>query len=144
MIFRSYVVLENVSPYKFVAFMDFSLIWTILAGTNVVYISGIGCIRTFSALGLGAPAVRDWDAVDLLGGRGDALLEVGAEQTLLLLRPFADVVVVVDVEAVLERVSGQRQGGRSVAPAYYAVSCSDMAIGLDDGTVVLSLTPNLH
>ena len=24
--------------------MDFSLIWTILAGTNVVHISGIGCI----------------------------------------------------------------------------------------------------
>ena len=66
--------------------------------------------------------MRDGDAVDLLGGRGDALLEVGAEQTLLLLCPFADVVIVVDVEAVLERVSGQRQGGRSVAPAYYAVS----------------------
>ena len=35
--------LENVFPNKSVAFMDFLLIWTILAGTNVVHISGIGC-----------------------------------------------------------------------------------------------------
>ena len=86
--------------------------------------------------------MRDGDAVDLLGGRGDALLEVGAEQALLLLRPFAAaaaaaaaVVDVVVVEAVLERVSGQqRQGGRSAVPAYTA-SCSYMAIvGLGYGT----------
>ena len=30
--------------YMAFCFMDFSLIWTILAGTNVVHISGIGCI----------------------------------------------------------------------------------------------------
>ena len=84
--------------------------------------------------------MRDGDAVDLLGGRGDALLEVGAEQALLLLRPFtaaaaAVVDVVVVVEAVLERVSGQqRQGGRSAVPAYTA-SCSYMAIvGIGYGT----------
>ena len=58
-------------------------------------------LRTFSTLGLGAPAVRDGDAVDLLGGRCDSLLEVGAEQTLLLLRSLADDIVVVDVQAVL-------------------------------------------
>ena len=88
--------------------------------------------------------------MDLLGGRGDALLEVGAEQALLLLRPFAaaaaanaDVVdVVVVVEAVLERVSGQqRQGGCSAVPAYSA-SCSYMAIGLGYGTnFVINLQP---
>ena len=88
--------------------------------------------------------MRDGDAVDLLGGRGDALLEVGAEQALLLLRPFAAaaVVDVVVVEAVLERVSGQqRQGGRSAVPAYSA-SCSYMAIGLGYGTnFVINLQP---
>ena len=35
--------LEIVCPNKFFAFMDFSLMWIILAGTNVVHISGIGC-----------------------------------------------------------------------------------------------------
>ena len=90
--------------------------------------------------------------MDLLGGRGDALLEVGAEQALLLLRPFAAaaaaaanaaaVVDVVVVEAVLERVSGQqRQGGCSAVPAYSA-SCSYMAIGLGYGTnFVINLQP---
>ena len=42
-IFRLYGFLENVFPNKLFIFMDFSLIWTILARTNVVHISGIGC-----------------------------------------------------------------------------------------------------
>ena len=37
------VFLENIFPHKFFTFMDFLLIWIILAGTNVVHISGIGC-----------------------------------------------------------------------------------------------------
>ena len=41
--FGNMVFFENVFPNKCFAFMDFSLIWTILAGRNVVYTSGIGC-----------------------------------------------------------------------------------------------------
>ena len=40
-IFWLYGFLENVFLNKFFSFMDFSLIWTILAGTNVVHISGV-------------------------------------------------------------------------------------------------------
>ena len=45
-IFWLYGFLENVFPNKVFAFMDFSLIWTILARTNVVHISGIGCTKS--------------------------------------------------------------------------------------------------
>ena len=84
---------------------------------------------TFSTLGLGAPTVRDWDAVDLLGGGGDALLEVCAEEALLLLCPLDDataVHAVIVVEAVFERVPGQRQGRRAAVPASYAAPCLDI------------------
>ena len=47
-IFWLYGFLENVFLNKFFSFMDFSLIWTILAGTNVVHISGIGVCRFIS------------------------------------------------------------------------------------------------
>ena len=33
--------------YMAFCFMDFLLIWTILAGTNVVHISGVGCSFKF-------------------------------------------------------------------------------------------------
>ena len=51
-IFWLYGFLENVFPDKFFAFIYFSLIWTILARTNVVHISGIGCITVNFALSL--------------------------------------------------------------------------------------------
>ena len=35
--------------YMVFCFMDYSLIWTILAGTNVVHISGIGCTSGYVA-----------------------------------------------------------------------------------------------
>ena len=55
--------------------------------------------------------MRDRDSMDLLGRGGDALLKVGTEQALLLLGPLDDaaaVHAVIVVEAVFERVSGQR------------------------------------
>ena len=71
--------------------------------------------------------MRDWDAVDLLGGGGDALLEVGTEQALLLLGPLDDataVHAVIVVEAVFERVPGEGQGRRAAVPATYPAPCS--------------------
>ena len=73
--------------------------------------------------------MRDWDAVDLLGGGGDALLEVRAEKALLFLCPLDDataVHAVIVVEAVFERVSRQRQGRRAAVPASYATPCLDI------------------
>ena len=73
--------------------------------------------------------MRDRDAVDLLGGGGDAFLEVGAEQALLLLGPLDDataVHAVIVVEAVFERVPRQRQGRCTTVAATYAVPCLDI------------------
>ena len=73
--------------------------------------------------------MRDWDAVDLLGGGGDALLEVGTEQALLLLGPLDDataVHAVIVVEAVFEGMPRQREGRRAAVPASYAAPCLDI------------------
>ena len=67
--------------------------------------------------------------MDLLGGGGDALLEVSAEQALLLLGPLDDATVVhavIVVEAVFERVPRQRQGRRAAVTATYAAPCLDI------------------
>ena len=39
------IILFQYFGYMAFCFMDFSLTWTILAGTNVVHIYGIGCIH---------------------------------------------------------------------------------------------------
>ena len=73
--------------------------------------------------------MRDWDAVDLLGGGGDALLEICTEEALLFLCPLDDATVVhavIVVEAVFERVPRQRQGRRAAVTATYAAPCLDI------------------
>ena len=67
--------------------------------------------------------------MDLLGGGGDALLQICAEQALLLLGSFDDttaVHAVIVVEAVFEGMPRQREGRRAAVPASYAAPCLDI------------------
>ena len=45
-----WTILFQYFGYMAFCFMEFSLIWTILALTNVVHISGVGCIVKFHVI----------------------------------------------------------------------------------------------
>ena len=57
---RPHIPAFNVSVIWPSVFMEFSLIWTILAGTIVVHISGIGCILLISKLPDGGSRFSDF------------------------------------------------------------------------------------